>query len=147
MKNEESISSAEKTKIQEEIKEIIHTLISGCESLDMEMAFSMFMDSPEFLMMGTDGALSDYQTYLKNNIEYLKTCSSFKLRTDREEIRILDQETAVYAWAYGVEAALNTGEKDIVKNAGASFVFKKQNGEWKVVYYHESSLPPTRISA
>ena len=146
MKNEESISSAEKTKIQEEIKEIIHTLIKGCESLDIEMAFGMFSNAPEFLMMGTGGALCDYQTYLKNNIDYLSTCSSFKLTTYREEIRIIDQKTAVYAWGYGVEAILKAGEKDIIENAGASFVFKKQNGKWKVVYYHESSEPPVRIA-
>jgi len=139
------MSNDERMKIQKEIKEIINTLISGCENLDMEMAFGMFLDAPEFLMMGTDGTLCDYQTYLKNNIDYLTACSSFKLTTYIEETRIYDRETAIYAWAYGVEAILKTGEKDIVPNAGASFIFKKQQGEWKVVYYHESTVPPTRI--
>ena len=143
--NIQSMSNDEKIQIQKEIKEIINTLISGCENLDMEMAFAMFLNAPEFLMMGTDGTLCDYQTYLKNNIDYLTACSSFNLTTFREETSILDRETVVHAWAYGVEAVLKTGEKDIVKNAGASFVFKKQNEEWKVVYYHESTVPPTRI--
>ena len=83
---------------------------------------------------------------LKNNVDYLRTCASFKLTTFQEEIRILDWETVIYAWAYGVEAVLKTGEQDIIKNAGASFVFKRQNGLWQVVYYHESSVPPVRIS-
>ena len=146
MKNSQRLSTAEKSQIQQEIKAVIDTLITGCENLDMKMAFGMFTDDPEFLMMGTDGTLCDYQTYLKNNVDYLMTCASFKLTTFQEEIRILDQETVLYAWAYGVEAALKTGEQDIIKNAGASFVFKKQNGLWQVVYYHESSVPPVRIS-
>ena len=144
--NTYSISNDEKIQIQKEIKEIINALITGCENLDMEMAFGMFLNAPEFLMMGTDGTLCDYQTYLKNNIGYLTACSSFKLTTFREETSVLDRETAVHAWAYGVEAVLKTGEKDIVKNAGASFVFKKQDEEWKVVYYHESTVPSIRVS-
>ncbi len=141
------LSSAEETQIRQEIKAIIQTLITGCENLDMAMAFGMFLDSPEFLMMGTDGSTCDYQTYLQNNIEYLQTCTSFKLTTYGEEIRVLDAETAVYAWAYGVEAAFKNGGKDIVECAGASFVFKRGADQaWKVVYYHESSVPPIQVT-
>ncbi len=43
-------------------------------------------------------------------------------------------------------ATLKTGEQDIIENAGASFVFSRVNDEWKVIYYHESSSPPTRRS-
>ena len=132
----------------EEIKKIldinINLLIKGCETLNMEMAFKIFKNSPFFLMMGTDGTLCDYNTYINNNINYLKECSNFKLVTYNKEIRILDQNNAIYSWTYGVEATLKTGDKDIIKNAGASFIFKKINSKWEVVYYHESSLPMER---
>jgi hypothetical protein len=139
-------STAEKEQIHKEIKRAIDMLITGCENLDMDLAFNVFHNSPDFLMMGTDGSFCDYQMYLKNNIDYLMTCSRFKLTTYREETRILNREMAIYSWAYRAEATLKTGEQDIVENAGASFVFQKINGEWKVVYYHESSSPPRRIS-
>ena len=141
----EQLSNAEKQTIKAELLAILDTLITGCESLDMEMAFGMFSDSPDFLMMGTDGTLCDYKTYLNDNINYLMTCSSFQLTTFRTEIRILDCSTAVLAWAYKAEATVKTGERDIIENAGASFVFHKVEGEWKVVYYHESTVPPVRI--
>ena len=141
------LSLTEKEQIHQEIKGAINTLVLGCENLDMDMAFSVFFNSPDFLMMGTDGSMSDYKTYLKNNTDYLMTCSSFKLTTYKGEIRILGPEMAIYSWAYRAEATLKTGEQDIIENAGASFVFIKINDEWKVVYYHESSSPPTRISA
>jgi hypothetical protein len=143
--HKQSLSLVEKEQIHKEIKEAINTLIVGCENLDMDLAFDVFFDSPDFLMMGTDGTICDYQTYLKNNIKYLMTCSSFKLTTYREEIRIINPEIAIYSWAYRADATLKTGEQDIVENAGASFVFEKINEEWKVVYYHESSAPPKRI--
>jgi hypothetical protein len=144
--NAEYLSNSEREMIKKELQEAIDTLIAGCEMLDMEMAFRIFSNAPDFLMMGTDGSLCDYQTYLNNNVDYLTTCSRFKLTTLKKEIRILDRDTAIFAWAYRVEATLKTGEQDIVENAGASFVFSKVNDEWKVVYYHESSSPPKRIS-
>jgi hypothetical protein len=143
---EDNLPTAELEQIHTEIKSQISTLVVGCETLDMDQAFSIFHKSPEFLMMGTDGSLCDYQTYIQNNINYLLTCSSFQLTTYREEIRVLTREMAVYSWAYGVNAILKTGECDIIENAGASFMFKKINSEWKVVYYHESSSPPKRMS-
>lgn len=140
------LSSSEKERIEDELQAAVDSLIAGCEALDMELAFGAFSDSADFLMMGTDGSLCDYQTYLRNNIEYLMTCSSFELTTLDQEIRVLNRDVAVLSWAYKAEATLKTGERDVVERAGASFVFGRVNGEWKVVYYHESSVPPTRVS-
>jgi hypothetical protein len=145
--NAEGLSSSEKDTIEREIRAAIGTLITGCETLDMDLAFQVFSDSPDFLMMATDGTLCDYHTYVDGNVEYLRTCSSFKLTTFRDEIRILKPDLVLFSWAYGAEATLESGEKDIVEKAGASFVFSKVEDEWKVVYYHESSLPPTRVEA
>ena len=82
------ISNSDKEKITNEIKEAVNTVIMGCEALDMDLAFSIFSNSPDFLMIGMDGSLCDYQTYLKNNRDYLMTCSSFTLTTLKEEIKI-----------------------------------------------------------
>lgn len=144
--NTDHLSNSEKETIEKELHAAIDTLIADCEALDMELAFGVFSDPPGFLMMGTDGSLCDYQMYLNNNVDYLMTCSSFELTTFKKEVRILDRGTAVFSWAYGARATLKTGEQDIVENAGATFLFRRLNDEWKVVYYHESSVPPTRIS-
>ena len=140
-------TTVEIDNIKSELYSALDKLIKGCETLDMKLAFEIFSDSASFLMMGTDGSLCDYQTYLKNNIDYLKDCNSFKLNTFKKEIRIINKETAVLSWAYGVEAKLKTGEVDLIDNAGASFVFSKIQGNWKVVYYHESSVSWKRIKA
>ena len=142
----EQLSDAEKEQIEKDLRGAISTLIAGCEALDMEAAFGIFSDSPAFLMMGTDGSLCDYQAYVNSNIDYLMTCSSFKLTTFREEIRILAPDIAIFSWAYKAEATLKTGDQDVVENAGATFVFNKVNDAWKVAYYHESSVPTKRVA-
>ena len=117
----ESFSNVEKEVIAGEVRQVIRRLIRGCETLDIDTAFDMFLDSPDFLMMGTDGSLCNYQTYVNNNIDYLVTCSDFELTTRNEDIRILTRDVAVFSWAYKAKATLKTGEQDIVENAGATF--------------------------
>ena len=110
----DNLSEYEINEIREELHDAINALIKGCETLDMKLAFKIFSNKPDFLMMGTDGTLCDYKTYLDNNINYLKDCQSFKLKTYKKEIRILNRDLAILSWAYGVEAILKTGEKDII---------------------------------
>ena len=141
----EGLTDQEHRQIEDELNAAIDQLIEGCTAMNMESAFAMFSDAPGFLMMGTDGTLCDFQTYLKNNIDYFAGCESFRLETFKREIRVVNSGAAVFSWAYGVEAKLITGESDVIRNAGASFVFHKIRNEWKVVYYHESSTPPQRI--
>jgi hypothetical protein len=139
------LSTTENEKIENEIQVIIDTLIQGCETLDMDMAFGMFANIPEFIMMGTDGSQVDHDTYVNNNVAYLGDCSAFELKTFNGEIRVLDKNTAIYSWSYSAKATHKSGYIDMVDNAGATFVFSKLNGEWKVVYYHEATVPPYRI--
>jgi len=53
--NKQLLSVVEKAQIHKEIKEAVNTLINGCENLDMDFAFDVFYNSPDFLMMGIDG--------------------------------------------------------------------------------------------
>ena len=76
----DGLSSAEKETIAGEIMGAISNLIRGCETLDMDLAFDLFFDSPDFLMIGTDGKYCDYTTYLKNNIDYLRTWAEKRAR-------------------------------------------------------------------
>ena len=141
-----NLPTSAKTRIEKEIQAIIDTLIKGCETLDMDMAFGMFANNPEFIMMGTDGSQVDYDTYVNDNITYLSDCSAFELTTFNGETRVLDENTAIYSWAYSAKATLKSGDIDMVDNAGATFVFRKLNDEWKVIYYHEATVPPCRIT-
>jgi ketosteroid isomerase-like protein len=129
-------------KIEKEIKEIINTLIMNFEALNTDAAFNVYDDSPDFSMIASDGSCLDYKTFFNGNKNYLENCSNFKLNTIKEKIKILSNDLVLFSWIYKAEATLKTGEKNIWDKAGASFLFKKIDDNWKVIYYHESSLPP-----
>jgi hypothetical protein len=138
----QDISDSEREQIEQELRDAVNAVIVGCGLLDMELAFKIFLNSPDFLMIGVDGSLCDYRTYVDNNGDYLATCSSFELITLREDIKLLSRDLAVFMWVYKAEAALKTGGYDVWEKVGATFVFSKIDGEWKVVRYHESTLFP-----
>lgn len=141
------ISKVERERIEEEVRQLLDDLIQGCESLDLDRAFDVFSDSPDFLMMATDGALSSHDSYVQGNVDYLSACTAFSLETSDVQVRVLDSDTAVLAWSYAARATLVTGEVDIIDRAGASFLLRRMDDRWSVVYYHESSVPPVRVSA
>src|SRR3989304_4008939 len=97
---ETNLSQSEKNRIKKEVKEAFDTIIKGCESLDMDMAFKVFHNSPDFYMIGTDCSICDYQTYIDSNINYLKECSNFKLTTFNEEIKYLGRDMVIFSWIY-----------------------------------------------
>lgn len=141
-KKSKHLSDSEREKIEKEIKGRIETLITQFESLNTDLAFGIYANSDDFVMVSSDGFLLDYETFFNGNKKYLETCSSFKLTTIEEQIKVVSSDLVVFSWIYKAEATLKTGEKNIWDRAGASFLFKKTNDEWKVVYYHESALPP-----
>ncbi len=131
-----NLLESEKSRIEKEIREAFNTVIEGCESLDMDLAFRVFHNSPDFYMIGPDCSFSDYSTYVNNNINYLEECSDFKLDTFDTKIKFLDSDMVILSWIYKAEATLKTGEKDVFEKAAATFLFKKIGNEWKVIYYH-----------
>jgi hypothetical protein len=138
------MSDAAKKRIEAEILATLDRLITGCETLDMELAFRPFSRSPEVRMIAADGSLCDLATYYSNNVSYLATCSAFAVTTLETEVRVLRSDLGVLSWIYKPEATLETGERDVIDRAGASFVFEKREAAWEVIHYHESSLPPIR---
>ena len=144
-KNKSSmITEKEIDIIKNEVKSEIDSLIIGCESLDMHLAFKVFSKSPDFFMIASDGNYYDYQTFFNNNKVYLESCSKFELFTTRLDIKVLTSDLVIVSWLYKAVATLETGDQDIIEKAGATFLFKKLDNEWKVINYHESSLPPEK---
>jgi len=137
-------SPEETRRIEAEILAALDRLVDGCERLDMDLAFGIFSRGPDFRMIAADGSLCDFATYYDNNVAYLDDCSAFSLTTLRTDVLVLRMDAAVLSWIYRAEVTLESGAFDVIDRAGATFVFEKRDGEWKVVRYHESSLPAVR---
>ena len=140
------LSESEISAIQDEIKEEIDLLITGCETLDMDMAFKVFSRDSDFYMIASDGQDYDFDSFFNNNKDYLDTCIKFELFTRQLDIKVLTSDIVVVSWLYKAVATLKDGDQDIFENAGATFIFKKVYDNWAVINYQESTLPPERVN-
>ncbi|MBN1406255.1 MAG: nuclear transport factor 2 family protein [Calditrichaceae bacterium] len=131
----------EKTIINE-IDQILDDLSASYELLDVERSFSFFSDDPDFFMIGSDGLIYDHETFYMANKMYFNECSKFELITYFKDIKVLTNTLVLVTWHYKAIATRFTGGREIFDPAGATFLFRKIDGQWKVVNYQESAQAP-----
>ena len=117
----------EKTIIKE-VDEVLDHLIASYEALDLETSFSFFSNDPDFFMIGSDGLI------------YFNECAKYELITYFKDIKVLSPDIVLVSWHYKAIATRFTGGRDVFDPAGATCLFQKNNSQWKIVNYHESTL-------
>lgn len=130
----------EKTIINE-IDEALDDLIASFEAMDIEASFSFFSDDPDFFMIGSDGLIYDHETFYNANKMFFKECSKFELITYFKDIKVLTNDLVLVSWHYKAIVSRLTGSRDVFDTAGATFLFARTDGPWKVVNYQDSTFP------
>jgi ketosteroid isomerase-like protein len=134
----------EQETAKKEIREVINLLFQACEKLDLEAGLQPFSHSPDFIFINTKGSMMDFQGFKNVNGEFLKTLSSLKYSTVKDEFRFLPNGTVIYAWQGKCEMTLKTGEHFKIDTCGATQIFSKINNQWKIIYSHKSLLRPVQ---
>ena len=138
-------NNIEEQAIIDEVNEILEELIASYEALDLESSFSFFSIDPDFFMIGSDGLIYDHETFYMATKIYFNECAKYELITYFKDIKVLTNELVLVSWHYKAIATRHTGGRDVFDPSGATFLFKKIDGEWKVVNYHESTLLQKRV--
>ncbi len=126
-----------------EIKGAVNAIIQGLEKLDAEVLFQSYSNSPDFILFTTDGTMADYRVAKNHHVQWFKSLSSLKVTTVADEIRFLSGDVAVCAWHAKFAMTLKTGGEP-KGDFAITFVFKKIDNHWKVVYQQTSALPPAQ---
>ncbi len=135
------INNIDQETIINEIEGVLDDLIASYEAMDLEASFSFFSDDPDFFMIGSDGLIYDHETFYNTNKMFFKECSKFELITYFKDIKVLTNDLVLVSWHYKAIASRLTGGRDVFDTAGATFLFAKTGGPWKVVNYQDSTLP------
>ncbi len=137
------LTEAEKESIIKEVKQDFYAMVEACNTADLNNALKLYWNSPEFLGIGSDGSIVDYPQFKKANEEYFGSISSQKFVTVKESFKFLDVNHILSSWQGTNEAILKSGEKMTFSSFGVTSIFKKVDGSWKIIYFHESGIPPT----
>ena len=131
----------EQEAAKKELAEAVNAIIKGLETMDAEVLFQSYSNSPDFILFTTDGTMADYQLAKSHNAGWFKSLSSLKVATVKEEFRFLPGNVVVCAWRATFAMTFKAGGEPKMDFA-ITFVFKKSENRWKVVYQQTSVLPP-----
>ena len=140
----DQLTQQQKDQIKSEVKVVVDSIIAKAERLDISGSMQYYWDSPEFVVYNSDGSRSDFQAMKKSVEWFADSVSAFKLATVREEFPVVTKDLVIYAWVGNDELTLKSGDKTKYDPDAETFVFRKLEGKWKIVYLHESAIVTTQ---
>ena len=136
------LTDAEKATIKNDVKKEFNGMVEACNKVDIETALKYWLDSPDFIMIGPDGAIMNYAQFKKANEDTFNNATSVRFTGLKEDIKVLENGYALYIWQYSAEMILKSGEKIAYDTLGMTVLFQKIDGTWKIIFGQESgSLP------
>ena len=130
------LSQQEKDRIKAEVKAAADDIVVKLDNLDAEGALQHY--SPELVHVA-DGSQNDYRTYKKGWVDVNNSAASWKLVPVHEEVMVLTKDLAITTWVGKMEYVAKSGDKTTTDPIAYTDVFKKIDGQWKVIYEHASA--------
>ena len=137
----------EQAPVKTEVKEAVKVIFQSLEKMDVEALFRSYSNSSDFIFFTTDGSMADYQEAKNHHAAWFKSLSSLKVTTIRDDFRFLPGNIVICGWLGKFEMTLGSGEQLKINKFGITFIFRKTDNHWKVIYQHSSALPPVPAAA
>ena len=129
--------SFDKTRIAEEIRNVNNTIYLAGNEKNARKLYSHFSDSVTGVFNGI--VLSSWEDHKKTGAAFFGAQKEMKFTIDSiYHVDVISPDVAILTGTYRL-AATDTSGNTINTSPAWTYVFNKQNGEWKVVHFHESS--------
>lgn len=139
------MTKAEADSIANDIKDIYSRLTEYSEKAQLDSFLHCYDNSSLFVHVSSDGSMRNYEEFKNICSEYYTTLLQQKISTITEKINVVDTDLAVFAWKGNIIAGFKNGDTMKLNNYSISSVFKKIDGQWKIIHSHESGVPPEII--
>ena len=127
--------------VKKEIKVICDQMLAAVNKLDLDVFFKDFSNSPEFLFVGTDGKSFDFQSYVEMSKEYIKPLSASSFILNKTDFRVLSNDLMLNIMNGTWDLTLPDGNHVIFDTYTITYLLKKIDNQWKVIFVQESASP------
>ena len=141
----DKMTKAESDNIINEVSACYDKLSEYSSKAQLDFFMSYYDNSPDFLSISADGKRSDYQEFKKLCGEYYSALEKQTLITTQQKLQIIENNLVIVSWTGNIIAYLKNGDTIKMNNYSITSLFKKTDGKWKIIYDHESALPPEII--
>ena len=140
----DQLTQQQNDQIKNEVKAVMDSVIARANRKDMNGFLEYY--SPELACV-YDSSIFDYDTYKMIWLGFPTYMSSWKWIPVRFECIVLTKDFVVSTWIGKCEFYGKSGEKTTVNPRDYTNVFKRVNGQWKIIYEHSSSGIPVTEKA
>ncbi len=140
----DQLTQQQKDQIKNEVKAVMDSSIARANRKDMNGFLEYY--SPELTCV-YDSSIFDYETYKNIWFGFPTYMSSWQWIPVRFECIVLTNDFVVSTWIGKCEFYGKSGEKTTVNPRDYTNVFKRVNGQWKIIYEHSSSGIPVTEKA
>ncbi len=130
----EQLPQQQRDQIKNEVKAIVDSIILGT---DVNTRMQYYGDSSEFLAFNLDGSQSNREAIRKSQQWFIDSLIRIKLAF-QDEYPVVTKDLVVSVWHGPEELGLKSGDMVKYQPRVQTFVFRKIDGKWKIVYIQES---------
>jgi hypothetical protein len=132
----EQLTPQQIDQIRNEVKAVVDSITLGT---DVNVRMRYYWDSPEFVAINLDGSQSDREG-VRRSQEWLEDSVVAINLSLSDEYPVVTKDIVISVWRGTEELGLKSGDKVKFHPHVQTFVFRKFEGKWKVVYTHESGI-------
>jgi hypothetical protein len=136
----DQLTQQQKDQIKSEVKVVYDSIMAAHERLDFSRMLQYFVDSPEFAIYFADGSRMDFQTFKKSALEEMNAIADLKVTMDPEKYTVLTKDHVIYSFVDRGYVSFKSGDKMTVDPGAYTWIFRKIDGQWKLIYSHESGI-------
>ena len=144
----EELTMQQKDQIKSEVKVAAESIIAKFQHMDWTGGLQFYANTPDWVMFNADGSQWDYQTTAKSMASLAdinnKPVTAYKWITTRQDFIVITNDIVICAWVGKDEFTMKSGEKVTYDPHAYTMVFKKINGQWKVIYQQDSGIAVTQ---
>jgi hypothetical protein len=137
--NNKPLSDAQKEKIKGEVKEVVNTIIKGCEEANFDMAMTPWLDSPDFIYV-YNGVSLNYKGVVEGMKPMFSTMINQKVTIIDEKYAFLDDSTIIYTTNCKFLENYKDGHAILSDPMVWQITFRKINNKWMAINGVESSV-------
>jgi len=130
----DQLNQQQADQVKEEIKVILDSIMVGVNG---NQKIQYYLDSPDFLGFNLDGSQADIQTVKRSVQWFADSVVVYKLQS-ADRFPVVMKDVVVYVWSGPEELGLKSVDTIKYHPRVVTYVFKKLEGRWKIVYVQES---------
>jgi ketosteroid isomerase-like protein len=135
--SEKAITNEQKAKIETEVRAIVDSISSSASELRTDYFKKIYWNDDDFTAIWE--GVTDYDEYIEQTDEMYSTMKSLNFMEDDVSVVVYDEKTAIALFSGKAKGESKDGVKMNLNNFNASMLFRNVEGNWKIVFTHESA--------